>query len=287
MTHGTATIPDSARSAFDTQGYVVLPAFYDPAADIAPIQEGIRRIVQLACRKYGVDAPTDTPQEAMGLAYPRLIAKNRAWGGDVYDAVKQIPAFMRLLASARNEDVFKVLRPGSIPGIAAGGYGMRIDNPGEEKYRAQWHQEFPSQLRSVDGIIFWTPLLPVTADMGPVQIAEGSQAEGLVPVYEHDGGAGKTGAYALYLDGAEERVARYKVVAPLTTPGDLVLMDFLTLHQSGHNVSMTPRWSIQFRYFNFADPLGIRIGWKGSFAAGVNFAEVLPELVARREEEVA
>lgn len=284
MTNGSIRVSDSARAAFESKGYVVMPRFYDPEIDIAPIQEGIRQIVELTCRKYGIDAPTGTAVDAMCLAYPRLIAGNRAWGGEVYDAVKQIPAFLRLVTSARNDETFKALRPGSIPGIAAGGYGMRIDNPGEEKFRAQWHQEFPSQLRSVDGIIFWTPLLPVTADMGPVQIAEGSQAEGLVPVYEHDGGAGKTGAYALYLDGAEERLARYEIVAPLTTPGDLVLMDFLTLHQSGHNVSMTPRWSIQFRYFNFADPLGLRIGWKGSFAAGVNFAEVLPELVARRED---
>jgi ectoine hydroxylase-related dioxygenase (phytanoyl-CoA dioxygenase family) len=283
MTNGTSRISDSTRAEFNARGYIVMPQFYDSAADIAPIHEGIRQVLELACKKYAVEAPTDTAVAAMTLAYPRLIAKNRAWGGEIYDAVKQIPAFMRLVTNAANDEAFKALRPGSAPGIAAGGYGMRIDNPGEEKFRAQWHQEFPSQLRSLDGVVFWTPLLPVTQEMGPVQIAEGSQAEGLVPVYEDDAGAGKTGAYALHLDRAEERLARYKHVAPLTNPGDLVLMDFLTLHQSGHNVSKTPRWSIQFRYFNFVEPVGIRIGWKGSFAAGVDFANVLPELVAKRE----
>lgn len=82
----------------------------------------------------------------MTIAYPRLIAKNHSWGGEVYDAVKQIPAFMRLVSNAANDEVFSVLRPGSVPGLAAGGYGIRIDNPGEEKFRAQWHQEFSSQL---------------------------------------------------------------------------------------------------------------------------------------------
>lgn len=279
----TAKVPESSRSEFSVKGYTVIPGFYDPAADIAPIQEGIRRILEIACAKYEVDAPTDTADAAMKIAYPRLIAKNRAWGGEIYDAVKQIPAFMRLVSHAANDAAFSALRPGSVPGIAAGGYGIRIDNPGEEKFRAQWHQEFPSQLRSVDGIVFWTPLLPVTENMGPVQIAEGSHAEGLVPVYEDSAGVGKTGAYALHLDREQERLARYKQVAPLSKPGDLVLMDFLTLHQSGYNTSQTPRWSIQFRYFNYLEPIGVRIGWKGSFAAGVSFAEVLPELVARRE----
>lgn len=275
---------ETIRPHFEAQGYAILPAFYDAARDIAPIQEGIRAIIALLCRKYEVEAPTGTAIEAMTLAYPALIAKNRAWGGEVYDAVKQIPAFLRLVSKAENDDVFLGLRPGSVPGIAAGGYGIRIDNPGEEKFRAQWHQEFPSQLRSLDGIVFWTPLLPVTADMGPVQIAEGSQVEGPIPVYSHSKGVGATGAYALHLDRGEERLAKYKHVAPLSKPGDLILMDFLTLHQSGHNVSPIPRWSIQFRLFNFAEPVGIRIGWCGSFAAGVNFGEVLPELVAQPGE---
>ncbi len=90
-------------------------------------------------------------------------------------------------------------------------------------------------------------------EMGPVQIAEGSHAEGLIPVYRDSAGLGKTGAYALFMDRVDERLAKYDVVAPLPKPGDLILMDFLTMHQGGHNVSKTPRWSIQFRYFNFAE----------------------------------
>lgn len=272
-------LPANASADFAQKGYALLPQFYDAQQDIAPIQEGIRVILEIICRKYEVEAPTDTAWNAMTKAYPALIAKNRAWGGEVYDAVKQIPALMQLVANAKNAAVYEELHPGSIPGIAAGGYGIRIDNPGEEKFRAQWHQEFPGQLRSVDGIVFWTPLLPVTSDMGPVQIAEGSHAEGLIPVYRDDAGLGKAGAYALFMDGADERLARYKHTAPLSEPGDLILMDFLTMHQGGHNVSEIPRWSIQFRYFNFADPLGTRIGWCGSFAAGVDFSKILPELV--------
>jgi len=286
MTNANAKITDGLRADFDTKGYLVMRGFYDPAADIAPIQEGIRQVVELICRKYGVDAPTETAHEAMTIAYPKLIAKNRSWGGEVYDAVKQIPAFMRLVTNAINDEAFKALRPDSIPGIAAGGYGIRIDNPGEEKFRAQWHQEFPGQLRSLDGVVFWTPLLPVTNDMGPVQIAEGSHAEGLIPVYRDSAGLGKTGAYALFMDRVDERLAKYDVVAPLPKPGDLILMDFLTMHQGGHNVSKMPRWSIQFRYFNFAEPLGVRIGWCGSFAAGVDFSKILPELVTDGENTI-
>jgi hypothetical protein len=268
-------------SDFATQGYFLLEKFYDYDSDIRPVHEGIRRIVELVAKKYQIDTPAPAaPEEAMAKTYPAIIAANRAYGAEVYDAVKQIPAFWNLVGHRKNLELFALLRPDSIPGIAAGGAGIRIDNPREEKYRATWHQEFPAQLRSMDGVVFWSPLLSVTNDMGPVELCPGSHKAGLVPVYEDDGGVGQTGAYALRLDREAERLSKYERIAPLTKPGDLLLMDFLTLHASGHNKSDRPRWTMQWRLFNFADPVGIKIGWRGSFAAGVKYQDVLPELVA-------
>lgn len=276
----TAPDTDAAAAAFARDGWCVLPGFYDRAAEIEPIRRGVQEIVDLVARRHGVSVPCDDPETAMTLGYRALVARNRAWGGEVYDAVKQIPAFLALVAAPRNAALFERLRPGACAGIAAGGYGVRIDNPGEEKFRARWHQEFPSQLRSPDGVVFWSPLLAVTPEMGPVEIAEGSHAEGMVPVFDDDGGVGKAGAYALKLDREAARLAKYRKVAPCTRPGDLVLMDFLTLHQSGENVSDRPRWSMQWRLFNFRNPLGVEIGWAGSFAAGQSFADLIPALRA-------
>jgi hypothetical protein len=274
-------IPAHAADAFASDGYLLLRGFYDRATQIDPIREGARRILEALCTKYGIDAPCRSAEEAMGAAYTALARANRAWGGEVYDAVKQIPAFVRLVSDPRNDLLFQTLRPRSAPGLAAGGYGIRIDNPGEDRFRAPWHQEFPAQLRSVDGIVFWSPLVPVCEELGPVELAVGSHREGLVPVWREDGGSGKTGAYALRLDGEKERLARYARRAPLTEPGDLLLLDFLTLHQSGENRSDRPRWSMQWRMFNFADPVGLKLSWRGSFAAGLDFERILPELCAR------
>ena len=263
---------------FARDGYTVLRGFYDRKTLVDPIRESARRIVEQLCEKYSVDAPTSTADEAMGPAYLALAAANRPWGGEVYDAIKQIPAFMRLVSHTDNDDVFRALRSRSEPGLAAGGYGIRIDSPGEGKFRAPWHQDFSAQLRSLDGVVFWSPLMSITPEVGPVEIAVGSQHEGMVPVYKDDGGIGKYGAYALRLEREEERLARYPQIAPTTEPGDLILIDFLTLHQSGNNVSDRPRWSMQWRMFNFADPTGVKLSWRGSFADGQGFEAIMPEL---------
>lgn len=267
-------------AAFKRDGYAVVRGFYDRERQIEPIREGIRWIIEALCKKYGVDAPVATVEDALGPGYLALAAANRAWGGEVYDAVKQVPAFMGLVSDPRNPKAFRALRPNSVPGLAAGGYGIRIDAPDEARFRAPWHQEFPAQLRSLDGIVFWSPLVPLTDDLGPVEIAVGSHMEGLVPVYKDDGGVGKSGAYALRLDRETERLERYERIAPLTEPGDLVLMDFLTLHQSGLNRGHMPRWTMQFRYFNFNESTGVKLSWKGSYAAGESFETLLPGLVA-------
>jgi len=265
--------------SFAKDGYCLISNFYDIESQIEPIQRGIQRIISLVAKEHGVQAPCDTPYAAMTDGIMAIASANRAWAAEVYDAVKQIPAFMQLVSHEKNSEIFKSLRPESTPGLAAGGYGIRIDFPSEDKYRAYWHQEFPAQLRSPDGIVFWTPLLPVTTEMGPVELCPGSHSDGIVPVERDDGGVGKTGAYALRLSDETNRLSHYNTIAPLSNPGDLILMDFLTLHQSGANRAVYPRWSIQFRWFNFEHPVGCSIAWAGSFAEGVDFSEILPELI--------
>lgn len=263
---------------FHRDGVAVIRGFYDFETLVQPIHEGIRNIVELVARQNGLTVACANGIEAMTKGYPEIIRHDRKLGGVIYDAVKQIPEFVSLVAAQQNSVLYRQLHPTSIPGIAAGGYGIRIDNPSEDRFRAFWHQEFPAQLRSIDGLVLWSPLLPVTADMGPVEVAVGSQKEGLVPVIVDDGGAGKTGAYSLRMEAEEERICKYQSIAPLTEPGDLIIMDFLTLHQSGRNVSDKPRWSMQFRYFNFADPVGAELNWAGAFAQGKSIQNIFQDI---------
>ena len=263
--------------AFSESGFLLIRDYFDVEREISPILNGIRLIIEALSVKYGYEQTYNCATDAMVEGYTKLIRRNRTWGGEVYDAVKQIPEFISLVASPANSETFKKLRGGSIPGIAAGGYGIRIDNPGEERFRAPWHQEFPAQLRSVDGVVFWSPLISVTEEMGPVQIASGSHKEGPIPVFEEKLST-RTGAYSLKIENEKERLKKFEIVAPTTNPGDLVLMDFLTLHRSGQNFADRPRWSMQFRYFNFRDPVGIDISWSGSYAEGKKFEDIVPSL---------
>ena len=276
----SAPLTTEQMEMFQRDGFVVVRGFYE-AAEIEPIQRGIHAIIGLVMEEQGltIEQPPFAPENFDG-GFQELIAHDRALGGRVYDAVKQIPAFIRLVASTKHEAVVRQVRATDQPAIAAGGYGIRIDNPQEEKFRAGWHQDYPAQIRSLDGLVFWSSLVAVTEDMGPLEFCCGSHRDGLVPVHTSDPkDPEKRGAYALVLRDEAERVQQYEVQAPLVGPGDLVLVDFQTLHRGGENRSAKARWSMQMRWFNFNEPNGRRLGWCGGYAAGNDLRSVHPELV--------
>ena len=272
---------DAQSRDFLKQGFVIVPAFYDLEADIVPVQREIHTVIDIVRRKYGLPyAAAFAPGDFDG-GWSELIARNRSYGAEVYDAVKQLPSFLRLVAHPRHAAALRQLRGTDLPGVAAGGYGIRIDNPGEQRFHADWHQEYPAQLRSPDGITFWSPLAAVAAEMGPVIFCVGSHRQGMRRIHTHDpANPEKTGAYSLVLADREAIVASYPHEAPLTVPGDAVLIDFAVLHASGQNRGRRARWTSQIRYFNFRDPTGVRNAWCGSFAAGTDFRRIHPELVA-------
>ena len=266
---------------FAKDGVLVIRSFYEAKA-IEAVQRGIYDVIGRVLARHHCEIdrkPFSGPSFDDG--FNAMIAVNRSFGSEVYDAIKQIPAFIRLLADDAHEDLFRQLRPGSFPAIAAGGYGIRIDNPSEDKFRTFWHQEYPSQLRSLNGLVCWSPLMNITPDLGPVNFCPGSHREGALPVYNESEGDKRSGAYSLKLHNEQFILEKYETISPLSGPTDLVVIDFLTLHSSGFNRSTRSRWSMQFRYFDFNEVTGTAHGWKGSYASGVDFKVIHPELLIK------
>lgn len=62
-----------------------------------------------------IDRPAFSPDQ-IDAGYQQLIAADRAYGGEVYDAVKQIPAFMRLVSAPLHSN----MRPEFVEGVIEG-----------------------------------------------------------------------------------------------------------------------------------------------------------------------
>ncbi len=270
-------LSDHQKAIFAQNGMLVIRAFFDVERDILPIQEAIYKIISLVIRRHDLQI-TRQPfnGDNFDCGFGELFMTNRQFASEVYDLAKQIPAFLRLISGERSDQLFCELRGTDLSGIGAASYGIRIDHPFEEQYRSQWHQEFLFQPQSMDGLVMWTPLVPVLQDMGPVEVCLGSHKDGLCIYSKTRPYAQKAGAYKIGILNDEQIVERYRHEAPLTLPGDLMIMDYLTIHQSGFNISKRSRWSVQYRFFNFLEPTGMRIGWKASVTAGTDVESIFP-----------
>jgi len=111
--------------------------------------------------------------------------------------------------------------------------------------------------------VFWTPLRDVEKELGPVIYYPGSHALGLVPM-EISGGESRDQR----IHNEAELRESFACHQPEVAAGDLLILDFLTLHESGLNVGQAARWSLTSRFFDAGAPLSVDMRWRGGTQEG-------------------
>ena len=268
-------------------GVIVLKDFYDYETEIKPIQLEIYNLIKLIIETNNIPLKQEEFNgNNFDSKYLDLIKIDRNYGSIIYDASKQLFSFMKILSSQKNQNLYKMLRNSQAVGIAHNSYGIRIDNPNEEKYATDWHQEYLGHLRSSDGVVFWAPLHQVKKEMGAVEVMLKSNQEGVKTLINQNDDNQFLNKYTQYginlkIKDMNDLLNKYEIVCPETNAGDLIVMDYCTIHKSGKNISNKARWSMQMRYFNFEDIDGQKIGWKGSYASGIDPANIYPKYFER------
>jgi hypothetical protein len=267
---------ESLRADLAREGFLVLRDWLDVRAELVPLQRELGLLIAHAARACGARHELPEDPAAFDRGYLELVQAHPDVQPLVYDMAKNLVSFQRLIVSERLAGLFRALRGTELAGTAPGSNGVRIDRPSDERRLAPWHQEFQYQFRSLDGMTFWIPLVPVTAEMGPVVLARGSHRGGVEPLVDASGNGEADMAFGAYgaLRLADEATIpdRYELCAPTSEPGDLFAFDFLTLHASGVNAGSRARWTVQIRYFNFSEEYGASIRWMGGLKHGTTLA---------------
>jgi len=267
------------RARFRRDGFLVARSLLPET----PILRALLAIDRLICAR----APEFTPsaphlvREEIHAKLLALAVKDRRTLGVVYDAARKVVPFWELLGSAELTTAANELLESEDVGLAFRGAGIRLDLPGEHHWRSTWHQEYHAQISSPRGFVAWIPFVDVTHSMGPVEIARGSHHVGVLPVRAHDPlNRGRDYTKTFEIPDAAHIAAQHLVATVETRPGDVVFLDFLTLHQSGWNHSRDRvRISGQARFFDMAHSTAIEHGWVGGLHEGHDFTALHPELV--------
>lgn len=272
--HNGFKFSKSQLEEYNKSGVVYLESFYDLNTEILPIQKDIYRLIGIIIKEHLLPIKQENfSPDNFDSGLQELVKNHRKHVSDVYDAVKKLSSYVRLANSVKNENLAKELLNSEFVGFANRGYGIRMDNPNEDKFLTQWHQDYVSQLCSPKGVVLWSPLRDVTMNTGPVVICPGSHHEGIFPIIR-DG----HGSHGLKIKNEDMIIGRYQSVVPEVKSGDMVVIDYLTLHCSSPNRSQATRWAMISRYFDFLDKTGISYGWKGGLQEGYSFETMHKEL---------
>ena len=117
---------------------------------------------------------------------------------------------------------------------------VRIDRPKEEKFLTPWHQDYWYSYASLDSVVVWIPLGPLTKEHGKLNVAINTHKNGEVKYREFVEG---NEPYVADLDIKQEQTLEVEV-----NFGEILIFKQSLLHKSGYNQSDSCRVSMQLRF---------------------------------------
>jgi ectoine hydroxylase-related dioxygenase (phytanoyl-CoA dioxygenase family) len=111
-------------------------------------------------------------------------------------------------------------------------------------YKVDPHQDWRSMQGSLNSVVIWVPLIDINSDLGALEILPGSHKLGLITDKIHHG----FGMVRLNDD------QNKSLLTVEVKKGDALLFSSFLVHQSGNNITDSPRWSAHFRYNDLAEP---------------------------------
>jgi ectoine hydroxylase-related dioxygenase (phytanoyl-CoA dioxygenase family) len=105
-------------------------------------------------------------------------------------------------------------------------------------YKVDAHQDWRSMQGSLNSVVIWLPLVDIDKELGALEILPGSHLQGLRTDHIDNG-------FGMVVLSENEKS---KLMSVEVQKGDVLLFSSFLIHQSGENITNSPRWSCHFRY---------------------------------------
>jgi len=151
------------------------------------------------------------------------------------------PSLLPVLALLNNDLLLNIAKAFGIQKPVAGTLPtIRGDRPNNDYYSAPLHQDYWYSMLSENSITIWSGLVPLTSDMGFLEVIPGTHKKGLVAFQNNDESNDSFTTVADYGEKIKESIK-------LEYDEILVFSQYL-IHKSGKNISNKTRVSMQVRF---------------------------------------
>jgi ectoine hydroxylase-related dioxygenase (phytanoyl-CoA dioxygenase family) len=273
VTNEVASFDEAAR-VYATYGACIVQGLL-PTEVLDGVRHEIRRLIELASERIGRPVHAGSfDADFQGLCAEDPGAQDAIFGAARRLAsVHELSVHPRLMGLSRHlMHTDMVMVPPYKP--------VRIDWQPRAGALLPWHQDYPYAQDSLDGVVYWVPLMDVDENNGCLGVIPGSHAGGVRPVRmvvsdKHD-------IKGLELADRVHDESR-AVSLPMRT-GEVLVLSALLVHRSQQNHTERARWTVQVRHGNFAHPTAVQKRWPRGHYERHWFDESHPEDVVSAKE---
>lgn len=228
--------------------------------------------------------PETDGQSRFDHGFVQLNQLDRKHGSVIFDASRRLTPIHQVSVQPKLLDISRALMNTDTL-MCCEHKPVRIDQPSEDTYLFDWHQDFPFIMDLEDSIVYWIPLHDVDNDNGCLIVAPGSHKLGVMPMNVRD---------PQNRGDNKSRTMHIKDLSPLeqfehyTVPmhkGDVLVFSTLLLHRSQANMTTRSRWTLQIRYGNYEYAKAVGRDWTGTLRDGGWLGDRHPEYVSSNVKE--
>ena len=245
------------RENLSNSGYYKIKSFF-PKKKIIKIQEEFFHLSKkLYITHYDRNFEKNL-KDGFDVYSKESLKKKNSFNSKFYELCKKLNSFHEIFFEKKTKNLIKNIFKKKNYGILNRGYGFRFDYPNDNKYLTQLHQDYTSNLGSPKGFVLITPLKNISKKMGPIKIYAKSHKNGIQNIrIKKNKKLRKTRVFEVDIKSKNKNILNHPKQIMLNI-GDLLIIDFLTLHESTKNISKDIRYTMIYRFIDYEDNISIK-----------------------------
>jgi phytanoyl-CoA hydroxylase len=220
------------KESYEECGFSIVRNFFSSEEIGNNAKTGINtelyRFGQMLCNQFDIDTKGLT-NEQLDKFFVRLVQKHPTIQPIIYDRLQLFPSLLGLANNIKvrnlSENLLKSENLGIWPRVQ-----LRFDKYDDNYNQIDWHHDYLYNKGTKSSITFWIPLVEIEIEMGVLNIAKGSHK--LLDVNFIKSEVDRRFDFTL----SDQLLKSLNIVESVKYyPGDLVIMNSMTLHQGNIN----------------------------------------------------
>jgi ectoine hydroxylase-related dioxygenase (phytanoyl-CoA dioxygenase family) len=258
---------NSEFNKFNTEGFVVKKKFFSKS-EILTIQKKISEIIINVSEEINIKSKKKDFYFLINNTLPKIYKKNKKMGSYIFDTLSRLNIFRDLTNNKKTINKICEILKINKKDLLSAKFSLFLFTKLHKNHAIGWHQESAYYsdpnfkefqfIKKTNSLFTWIPLTKTYPGNGALILKPGSHNITSLKHIKNNFNNRYKGSWnkrgEIYIKNFEKISMKYKSKTISSNPGDIIFVDFNTLHKSGINKSNKTRVGVIMRFGEKLDP---------------------------------